>query len=123
MALADPQSVTIAGTAISLPRTAAGDGTSTYTSADGNVRLIVSNAKTAKSGRFRRTVRIEHRKVAADPFTSTLNAQYGMTAYAVFDVPAVGYTVAQQKEVWDGFAALLAASTGALVTKVLGGEN
>jgi hypothetical protein len=31
--------------------------------------------------------------------------------------------VAQQKEVWDGFAALLAASTGALVTKVLGGEN
>jgi hypothetical protein len=122
MALADPQSITVAGSTIPLPRTSTGDGQSTYTSSDGLVRLIVSNVR-SKNGRFRRTIRVEHRKVAPDPFTSAQNAEYSMTTYVVFDVPSVGYTVAQEKEVWDGFAALMAASSGALVTKVLGGEN
>lgn len=122
MALADPQSVTLSGVATPLPRTSSGDNQSTYTSNDGMVRLIVSHSR-SKNGRFRRTVRIEHRKVAADPFSSTAYAQYSMTAYAVFDVPSVGYTVAQQKDIWDGFITQLQATSGAFVTKVLGGEN
>jgi len=40
-----------------------------------------------------------------------------------FDVPPVGYTVAQAKEVIDGFIAELTENTGALVTKLVGGES
>jgi hypothetical protein len=68
-------------------------------------------------------MRINHSKIAADPFQSTLNAKYSMSAYVVFDVPPVGYTVAEQKQVIDGFIAQLNASSGALITKVLGNEN
>jgi len=46
-----------------------------------------------------------------------------MTFYVVADVPKVGYTVAEQKAVIDGFVAQLNATSGALITKWLGGEN
>jgi hypothetical protein len=41
----------------------------------------------------------------------------------VWDVPVNGYTVAEVKAAWDGFAAQLAASSGAMVTQILGGQN
>lgn len=120
MALSDPQSVTISGTAIPLPRTGSGDSSSVYTSADGLQKLRISHAN---GKRNRRTIRLEHRKVAADPFTTGINTEYGMTCYVVFDTPTVGYTVAEEKAVVDGFFALLNATSGALITKVLGGES
>lgn len=120
MAYADPQSVTIAGVATSLPRTSSGTNSGTFTSNDGLVRLSVSHAY---GKRQRRIIRLEHAKVAADPFVSGQNTKYSMTTYIVVDVPTSGYTVAQQKEVVDAFAAYLTASTGANVTKLLGGEN
>jgi len=46
-----------------------------------------------------------------------------MTFYVVADVPPVGYSVAEQKQVIDGFIAQLNASSGALITKFLGGES
>jgi hypothetical protein len=49
--------------------------------------------------------------------------KYSATVYMVVDTPVTGYTVAQQKELVDAFAAYLAASSGANVTKLLGGEN
>jgi hypothetical protein len=117
--LADPQSVTISGSAISLPRTSSGVNSGVYTSNDGSVKLSVSHQY---GKRIRRTVRLEHSKIAPDPLAAA-NTKYSMTSYIVLDVPTVGYTVAEAKAVWDGFAAALAASTGALVSKVLGGEN
>jgi hypothetical protein len=41
----------------------------------------------------------------------------------VFDVPGTGYTIAEQKAIVDGFVAALSASSGALITKILGAEN
>jgi len=46
-----------------------------------------------------------------------------MAVYVVFDLPPVGYTVSEAKAVSDGFQALLSASTGNLVLRVLGGES
>jgi hypothetical protein len=46
-----------------------------------------------------------------------------MSAYLVVDVPKVGYTVAEAKQIVDGLVAYLTISTGANVTKLLGGEN
>lgn len=115
----DPQSVTISGSAVSLPRTSSGVNAGTYTSADSAVKMTVSSQY---GKRNRRTVRLEHSKIAADPLTSA-NTKYSMTAYVVFDTPAVGYTVAEAQAVIAGLTAWLTASTGANVAKVLGGEN
>jgi hypothetical protein len=119
MALAD-QTVTINAVAISLPRTGSTLTSGQFTSADGLVKEIVSHQN---GKRNRHMFRIDHSKVAADPFQTTLNAKYSMSAYVVFDVPPVGYTVTEQKQVIDGFIAQLSASSGALITKVLGNEN
>lgn len=120
MAYADPQSVTIAGVATSLPRTGSGVNTGTFKSNDGTVTLTVSSAY---GKRNRRTLRLEHNKVAADPFTTGASTKVSMTAYLVVDTPVNGYTVAQQKEIVDALTAYLTASTGARVTQLLGGEN
>lgn len=119
MALSDPQSVTISGTAISLPRTGMGPNSGTFGSSDGTTAESVSHQY---GKRIRRVIRIDTSKVAPDPLISAQNIKHSMAAYVVFDVPVTGYTVAEAKAVWDGFAAQLAASSGALVTKVLGGE-
>jgi hypothetical protein len=46
-----------------------------------------------------------------------------MSTYIVCDVPKTGYTVAEAKDVVDALVAYLAASSGASITKLLGGEN
>lgn len=120
MSFADPQSVTINAIANSLPRTGSGEGTGDFTSADGLIKLSVS---TVNGKRSRHTLRLDHSKVAADPFISGVSVKYSMSTYIVVDTPLVGYTNADAKLVVDGFLAYLSASSGANVTKLLGGEN
>lgn len=119
MALADPQSVTINAIANSLPRVSSGDGTGTFRKDDLTVELVAS---TRRGNRIRHTVRINHNKVAVDPLTPTVNAPYSMSAYLVVDRPTVGYTLTEAKQVTDGLTAWLTASSGANLTKILGGE-
>jgi len=119
--LTDPQSVTISAVAIPLPRVASQDRTSTYQSSDGNVTMIVS---TPRGKRNRAVVRVTHRKVATDPFISGNSRSVSMTYTVTVDMPSdASYSVADAKAVMDGFDALLAASSGALKTKILSGEN
>jgi len=120
MAFADPQSVTIAGSANSLPRVASGVNTGSFRTNDGLVQLSVSSAY---GKRVRRTLRLETSKVAPDPLISSTNVKFSMTAYIVVDTPVTGYTVAQQKDIVDALVAYLSASSGAKVTQLLGGEN
>lgn len=120
MSFADPQSVTIGGTAYPLPRVGSGVNTGTFRSADGLVQLGVASAY---GKRTRRTIRLDHSKVAADPFNSSINAKYSMSAYLVVDVPVVGYTVSQQGDVANALTAYLTATTNARMTQLLGGEN
>lgn len=120
MALSDPQSVTINAVAISLPRTSAEPNAGKYTANDGLVQETVSHQY---GKRTRHLFRIDHSKIAPDPLISANNIKYGMSFYVVADVPVTGYTVAEQKQVIDGAIAQLNASSGALITKILGGEN
>lgn len=120
MALADPQSVTINAVAHSLKRTSSGTNTGAFTTNDGLVKETVSHSYGRST---RHLLRLDHSKVAADPFVPAQNAKYNMACYVVFDVPKTGYTVTEQKQVIDGFIAQLQASSGALITSVLGGEN
>lgn len=120
MAFADPQSVTINAVANSLPRTSSGVNSGAFKKDDGNVTLEVSH-QYGKS-RTRRTIRLTHRKIAADVYTAD-NVLYSMSTYIVVDTPTAGYTLAEAKQVVDGLAAYLTTGTGARVTQLLGGEN
>jgi hypothetical protein len=121
MALSDPQSVTINAVAISLPRTSSAVNSGTFTSNDGAVKETISHQY---GKRTRRLMRIDHSKLSADPVTPSQNVKNSMSFYVVADMPANGgYTVVEAKQVIDGFIAQLNASSGALITKLLGGEN
>lgn len=119
MALNDPQSVTISGTAVSTPRISMEKGRTVYTNADGDVSFVVlqSNGK-----RKRTAVRIEKRKVAADPLTAA-NAYADAAVYIMVDRPTVGYSTADLKALVDALTAWTAAGSGANLLKVLGGES
>ncbi len=120
MAFADPQSVTVSGTAISMPRVSSSTNAGSFQSNDGNTKLSVSSTYGTRN---RRMIRLDSTKVAADPLISGANNYYGMSTYLVVDTPKVGFTVAEAKAVVDALVAYLTASTGAQVTKLLGGEN
>lgn len=120
MAFSDPQSVTINAVAQSLPRTSSKDTAGTFTKDDGNVKLLVSSSY---GKRIRRTARLDHKKVAQDPLFPAQNAPYSMSFYVVADVPTTGYTVVEQKQIVDALVAWLSASSGANITRLLGGEN
>lgn len=120
MSFADPQSVTISGSAISLPRTSVGQDSSEYTSGDG---LVALQASSQYAKRTRRVIRLDHSKVTADPFRPSENVKVGTSMYLVFDIPPAGYTAADIKAIYDGFKGSLAASSDALITKLLGGES
>jgi hypothetical protein len=116
----DPQSVTISGSAKSLARISTGDNAARYANDDGSVLESVQHSY---GKRNRRTFRIAVSKYAADPLFPSQNVPYSMSFYIVADVPKVGYTVAEQKAVIDGFITQLNATSGALITKWLSGEN
>lgn len=120
MAFTDPQTVTINAIAKVLPRTSTAANAGIFTKDDGDVKLSISSAY---GKRTRRTARIDNRKTAQDPLFPVQNTAYSMSCYIVCDVPLVGFTVAEQKQVVDGFLAWLSASSGAAITKLLGGEN
>jgi len=120
MAFTDPQSVTISGSAISLPRVSTGAGQSSYQSADG---LVILTASHAYGRRTRRVLRLDHSKVTADPFIPAQNTKVSMSNYLVFDLPPAGYTNADALAVYQGFKALFTASTDASISKLLGGES
>jgi len=122
MALADPQSITISGTTVPLPRTFAEGNESAYISSDGLIKLSV-NHTLAKQGRARRLLRVDHSKVTSDPFRPSENVKVGMATYLVFDVPPAGYTNAEALAVYTGFKGLFTANSDALISKVLGGES
>lgn len=118
--LTDPQSCTISGTAHSLARTGQGMNVGSFAKDDGTVSEKVSHQY---GKRNRHLIRIDFSKISADPLVPANNQKVTMAAYVVFDLPPTGFTVAEAKAVWDGFAAQMAASSGAMVTKVLGGES
>jgi len=120
MALVDPQTVTINAVAEVMARTGMTDTQGTFDESDAGHQLVVLQRKTPK--RFRHTIRLNSRKVAADPFTSGVNQEYSMSTYLVIDTPRVGYTAAEAKLDVMGFLAYLSASSGAIVAQIIGGE-
>lgn len=120
MAFADPQSVTISGVAISLPRTSSEKEGGTFTASDGNTEFTVSHRN---GKRKQHRIRLTSTKIAADPLQASTNVISSMSASLLVDVPLAGFNITEAKAVVDALVAYLAASTGARVTQLLGGEN
>lgn len=120
MSFTDPQSITISGSTIALPRVSTGRLSSEYASGDGLVSL---KASSSLGNRTRRVLRLDHAKIAADVFVPDQNVRRSMSCYMVFDLPAYGYTNTEALAVYTGFKGAFTATSDALITKLLGGES
>lgn len=120
MAFADPQTVTIDAVPYTLARVGFGPNSGSFQTNDG---LLDLNVASQYGRRTRRTLRLDHSKIAPDPLISSTNVIYSMSSYIVVDTPVTGYTVAEAKLIIDGFIAYMSASSGSAITKLLGGEN
>lgn len=120
MAFADPQSITVNSVAQSMPRTSSGTNLGEFKTADGIFKLTVSHQY---GRRNRHVLRIDQTKTVADTLVPATNTIASMSTYVVVDAPVFGFTNAELKYVVDALSAYLAASAGAKVTQLLGGES
>jgi len=116
----DPQSVTINAVAQSLPRIGQGLNAGLFQKDDGSYKLSINHQNGTRN---RRVIRLDNYKVATDPLVPTTNAPYRGGVWIATDFPKVGYTVAEQALLTNGFLAYLSASSYAIMTKFLGGES
>jgi len=116
--LLDPQSVSVSGSAKSLPRVSVGANTASYRTSDGAITYTIAHSY---GKRTRRTVRLDFRKVAADPLLDGVSRPYTMSAYVVIDHPDVGFTNAEIESNTKALVDELAEAGN--LTKVIGGES
>lgn len=114
----DPQSVTIDGTAVSLPKVSSVGRKGTYETPDGAVVLTINhtNGKRAWS-----TVRIDRKKIGPDVMNPSVNRQISQSVYIVADTPLTGFTDLETGNDLKGLMAWL--TVPANLSKFLGGES
>lgn len=117
--LSDPQSVTIGGTANSMPAVSRAGYVSEYSLPDSTLKLKVSHSF---GKRTRSQVAIVSNKVTTDPL-SDANISVSATVYMVIDRPPAGFTTAETVAIIAGLSTWLTASTNANATKVVGLES
>jgi len=115
----DPQSVTIGGSATSLPRVSSGNGTGVFQTPGGEVTFAISNSY---GKRNRRAIKVTSKLLVADPITPSNNIPVSWGVTLVYDSPVQGVTVAQRKDLVIALADWLKASSAANTDKFLGGE-
>jgi len=90
MALPDPiPTLTVSAVTYDFARIGMDGTSSIYQTANGNDRLLISHQN---KNRFRTTARFDRRKIAANPLDASLNQEYTMSTYVVWDVPKTGFT-------------------------------
>lgn len=118
--LSDPQSVTISGTASSLPRIDMRPETFVYSDVANGVDLFVTQ-KVAKDGRRRATASLQKSIIYTDPVTGLKSRiPYSVTQGVSYPV---GVVVSDVVALQVALQAALSASTNALLTKIVGGEK
>lgn len=118
--LTDPQSVTISGTASSLPRVDERPETHVYSNFADGVDLFVTQ-RVAKDGRRRANFTLQKSTIVTDPITG-LKAKVPYSVTTSISIP-IGITSADMEALYTAQASALSASTNALLKKVIGGEK
>lgn len=117
MSFTDPQSITINAIAKSLVRIKSDGEKTIYRTADEEFTLTVSHM--ASKSRTRRMVRVDQRKVAADPLTA-VNEYKSLGFYCVIDEPEYGFSDTEIDYVVQGLKTWMSSGN---VAKVLAGES
>lgn len=121
MAFADPQSITVDGTATSLNRVFTGKPEGQFLSVDGayKIEIVPSNSKS----RISRTARLYNTKTTADPLVGSTNVRVGDMVSLTINRPLDGYSDDEILKQVTGFVAWLQAGTNANLKKLIAGEN
>lgn len=117
MALADPQSVTVSGTAVSMPRTGLDLTQGSFSSADGQTVFTVLHSTTKRT---RHTIKLQRSAIVSDPLVPSVNQNVSYSAHIVVDIPKNGVSLADAVALAN---ALVAWATSTNITKVVGGES
>jgi len=115
----DPQSVTVSGSAKTLNRLSSTETGGRFGTADRAYKMSVAHQY---GRRDRHTARLQVDSLVANPLVSGQNINQSVSLTLTFDAPP-GYDAATLKAIADGFLANLTASTGANLTKLIGGEG
>lgn len=97
---ADPITITINGSAKVMARVSSTGTSSVYQTSDGNYKVTISHTET--KDKIRSLVRLDQRKVAADPLTAE-NVYVTLTQYTVFERPIFGFTSTEMDQQNSGF--------------------
>jgi len=117
---ADP-TITVNAVAQALKRTSMGANSGAFTTNDGSHKLAISHSLGNVNQRM---IRLDRVQTVANPLTTGEYFEASDSVWLVSRTPRVGVlTVVQQKNLVDGFLAYLAASSGAAITQLLGGES
>lgn len=116
---ADPISITVNAIAKSLGRTGTGSDSAAYSTADRAYRVQISHSY---GKRTRRMLKMIHDSLVANPLVSGQNVNQTVSVHLVVDAPN-GYDTTLLKQDVDGYLAMLTASSGAAITKLLAGES
>lgn len=119
--LTDPQSITYDAVAYSCPRVGNDVASATYRSSEADFTIRTGNT-TTRGGRKRSVISVTRRKVADDPFNSTLSAEYSMTVSLTLNEPTVGFTAAERVLMIDAVLDYLRAGTDAVPLAVGSGQ-
>jgi len=114
----DPQTLTIATVANSLPKILQEGTTSRYQKSDGLLSLAIRHTP-AKDQRMRSLVRVDFSAVVTNPLDST-NDMDSFSFQIVLDRPLQGFTNTQMSDVW---AALKAWLDSTALAKLIGQES
>lgn len=120
MAFADPQTITIDGTAHSLARTYTGTNMGLFEGPDGTVRteIIPTNGKSKV-----RIARLRNTKITSDPLVTTTNVRVTDVISLNIVRPNDGFTDDEVIKQVTGFFTWLTAGTNANLKKLVAGEN
>lgn len=117
MALADPQSITVSGSAKTLNRTGQSLNEGTFQTADGEFVMTVRHDT---SKRTRHVAKVQRTLIVADPLFPTQNQSISYSAHITIDHPKNGVIAADVIALAN---ALVAWATSANITKVVGAES
>lgn len=115
----DPQSITYAAVAKSLPAISRGDSQSVYQLNDSGTVYTLSLSHQFKT-RNRCVARLQRDAYVADAVVPAQNVRASMTATVTLDYPTAGYTLSDVQAIGKCLVALL---TDATILKLAGGET
>lgn len=117
--LADPQSITVSGSAKSMPKVETTGRKSIYQKSDGLFTLTVTQSP-QKDGSKKAVIRFDQKVNATDPFDAAKVVSKTLGISVLVDQPSFGFDAAAVDAHWTGFKTWF---DSALMTKIFGGES